>query len=168
MTSNLNSDSDNDHPHSDSFVLLFNCLQRGRIIRQVEILMRHRFKTDLARFLSIAAWVIVGMIWTFCSAFTVVLYPLWESRAALAQIATGIVKVQYFSSVTSFQSLSFFPRCDVLGRVFSRKRKVQGTCRSLSVVKRSWGCMWFVVKVYFFISRPQGRVSCFLFRSAVC
>jgi hypothetical protein len=33
------------------------------------------------------------MIWTFCSAFIVVLYPLWESRAALVQISTGIVKV---------------------------------------------------------------------------
>jgi len=40
----------------------------------------------------LSAWVIVGMIWTFCSAFIVVLYPLWESRAALTQIATGIVK----------------------------------------------------------------------------
>jgi len=40
----------------------------------------------------LSAWVIIGMIWTFCSAFTVVLYPLWESRAALMQISTGIVK----------------------------------------------------------------------------
>jgi len=40
----------------------------------------------------LGAWVIVGMIWTFCSAFIVVLYPLWESRAALTQITTGIVK----------------------------------------------------------------------------
>src|SRR5579872_400218 len=44
------------------------------------------------------AWVIVGMIWTFCSAFTVVLYPLWESRAAIVQIATGIVKVGVLSA----------------------------------------------------------------------
>jgi len=40
----------------------------------------------------LSAWVVVGMIWTFCSAFIVVLYPLWESRAALIQIAKGIVK----------------------------------------------------------------------------
>jgi hypothetical protein len=40
----------------------------------------------------LSAWVVIGMIWTFCSAFIVVLYPLWESRAALVQISTGIVK----------------------------------------------------------------------------
>jgi len=40
----------------------------------------------------LSAWVIIGMIWTFCSAFIVVLYPLWESRTALLQIATGVVK----------------------------------------------------------------------------
>jgi len=33
------------------------------------------------------------MIWTFCSAFIVVLYPLWESRVALCQIGRGILKV---------------------------------------------------------------------------
>jgi len=38
-------------------------------------------------------WVVIGIIWTFCSAFAVVLYPLWESRAALAMITRGIVKV---------------------------------------------------------------------------
>ena len=39
------------------------------------------------------AWVVIGMIWTFTSAFTVVLYPLWESRAALTLIARGMIKV---------------------------------------------------------------------------
>ncbi|KAJ7910497.1 urea transporter [Mycena leptocephala] len=29
----------------------------------------------------LTAWVVVGIIWTFLSAFSVVLYPLWESRA---------------------------------------------------------------------------------------
>ncbi|KAJ3558427.1 hypothetical protein NM688_g931 [Phlebia brevispora] len=38
------------------------------------------------------AWVVIGMIWTFTSAFTVVLYPLWESRAALKLITRGMVK----------------------------------------------------------------------------
>lgn len=33
------------------------------------------------------------MIWTFCSSFIVVLYPLWESRTAIGQISKGIVKV---------------------------------------------------------------------------
>jgi len=40
----------------------------------------------------LSAWVIIGMIWTFCSAFIVVLYPLWESRVALGQIGGGIIK----------------------------------------------------------------------------
>jgi len=40
----------------------------------------------------LSAWVVVGMIWTFCSAFIVVLYPLWESRVAILQISGGIVK----------------------------------------------------------------------------
>lgn len=39
------------------------------------------------------AWVVIGIIWTFLSAFTVVLYPLWESRAALKMITSGMVKV---------------------------------------------------------------------------
>ena len=51
-----------------------------------------RSSTNLHVF-SFLAWVIVGMIWTFCSSFIVVLYPLWESRVAITQIATGIVKV---------------------------------------------------------------------------
>ena len=42
----------------------------------------------------LTAWVVIGIIWCFCSAFTVVLYPLWESRAALAQISRGIIKVR--------------------------------------------------------------------------
>jgi len=40
----------------------------------------------------LSAWVIIGIIWCFCSAFTVVLFPLWESRAALAQISRGVMK----------------------------------------------------------------------------
>ena len=39
------------------------------------------------------AWVVIGMIWTFFSAFTVVLYPLWESRDALTMIGKGMIKV---------------------------------------------------------------------------
>ncbi|KAL4252377.1 sodium:solute symporter (SSF) family protein [Abortiporus biennis] len=38
------------------------------------------------------AWVVIGMIWTFFSAFTVVLYPLWESRQALGLISKGMIK----------------------------------------------------------------------------
>ncbi|KAF8906688.1 urea transporter [Mucidula mucida] len=40
----------------------------------------------------LTAWVVIGIIWTFLSAFTVVLYPLWESRDALMMIGRGIVK----------------------------------------------------------------------------
>lgn len=49
--------------------------------------------------LFVLAWVVVGMIWTFCSSFIVVLYPLWESRTALLQIARGLIKVWRFPSV---------------------------------------------------------------------
>jgi urea-proton symporter len=38
-------------------------------------------------------WVVIGIIWCFCSAITVVLYPLWESRSALLQISRGVIKV---------------------------------------------------------------------------
>ncbi|KZT57370.1 urea transporter [Calocera cornea HHB12733] len=41
------------------------------------------------------AWVIVGFIWAFLAAFTVVLYPLWESRKGLAMVARGIIKDIY-------------------------------------------------------------------------
>ena len=42
----------------------------------------------------LTAWVVIGMIWAFCSASAVVLYPLFESRAALGMICRGIVKVR--------------------------------------------------------------------------
>ncbi|PCH38961.1 Na+/solute symporter [Wolfiporia cocos MD-104 SS10] len=38
------------------------------------------------------AWVVIGMIWAFCSAIAVVLYPLFESRAALGMIGRGMLK----------------------------------------------------------------------------
>ncbi|KAG1870284.1 urea transporter [Suillus subluteus] len=40
----------------------------------------------------LSVWVIVGIIWAFLSAFTVVIYPLWESRAALLLISRGVIK----------------------------------------------------------------------------
>lgn len=40
----------------------------------------------------LAAWVTIGIIWTFVSAFSVVLYPLYESRVAITQIVRGMVK----------------------------------------------------------------------------
>ncbi|KAG6915590.1 hypothetical protein DXG01_010826 [Tephrocybe rancida] len=38
------------------------------------------------------AWVVIGIIWVFCSCFAVVLYPLWESRQALLMVSRGILK----------------------------------------------------------------------------
>lgn len=46
----------------------------------------------------LTAWVVIGMIWTFCSAISVVLYPLYESRAALYLITRGMMKVRTCSS----------------------------------------------------------------------
>jgi hypothetical protein len=44
----------------------------------------------------LTAWVVIGIIWCFCSAFTVVLYPLWESRVAIVEILSGVTKVRLF------------------------------------------------------------------------
>lgn len=41
----------------------------------------------------LTAWVVIGIIWTFLSSFTVVVYPLWESREALTMITRGMIKV---------------------------------------------------------------------------
>ncbi|KAK0186708.1 urea transporter [Armillaria mellea] len=40
----------------------------------------------------LTAWIVIGIIWTFFSAFAVVVYPLWESREALTMIFRGIIK----------------------------------------------------------------------------
>jgi len=40
----------------------------------------------------LTAWVVIGILWTFCSAFCVVLYPLYESRVAIGQIIRGMAK----------------------------------------------------------------------------
>jgi len=40
----------------------------------------------------LTGWVSVGILWTFFSAITVVLYPLYESRHALISISKGIYK----------------------------------------------------------------------------
>ena len=45
------------------------------------------------------AWVVIGMIWTFCSAFTVVVYPIYESREALGLIARGMIKVSIVNAL---------------------------------------------------------------------
>lgn len=30
-------------------------------------------------------WIVVGILWMFCSGFTVVIYPLWEGRHTMAR-----------------------------------------------------------------------------------
>lgn len=45
---------------------------------------------------SLRAWVIVAIIWAFLAAFTVVLYPLYESKDALIMVCKGIVKASRF------------------------------------------------------------------------
>jgi Na+/proline symporter len=40
----------------------------------------------------LTGWVAIGIAWTFLSAISVVLYPLYESRQALFQIVSGIYK----------------------------------------------------------------------------
>ena len=42
----------------------------------------------------LSAWVTIGIIWAFCSALAVVIYPLWESRSALQLVCRGIMKVR--------------------------------------------------------------------------
>lgn len=41
----------------------------------------------------LTAWVVIGIIWAFMSAFSVVIYPLYESREALLLVARGVIKV---------------------------------------------------------------------------
>ena len=41
----------------------------------------------------LTAWVTIGILWCFFATFGVVLYPLYESREALWQVARGLVKV---------------------------------------------------------------------------
>lgn len=42
----------------------------------------------------LTAWVVIGIIWAFISAFSVVIYPLWESREALGLVGKGMIKVR--------------------------------------------------------------------------
>ena len=43
----------------------------------------------------LTVWVVIGIIWTFFSAFAVVVYPIIESRGAIFQICKGIVRVGF-------------------------------------------------------------------------
>ena len=37
-------------------------------------------------------WIVLAMLWAFVASFVVVLYPLYESRVALASVFRGLVK----------------------------------------------------------------------------
>jgi hypothetical protein len=78
----------------------------------------------------LTAWVVIGIIWCFCSAFTVVLYPLWESRVAIVQIARGVVKVGLLCAPILCMILTFFSE----GRLCTRKREI--CCASTSALTR--------------------------------
>jgi len=62
-------------------------------------------------------WVVVGIIWTFLSSFTVVIYPLYESRKALRSIATGLFKVSDLFSIT-FKERVFLTWRECIGFVY--------------------------------------------------
>lgn len=47
------------------------------------------------------AWTTIGIIWMFFAVFAVVIYPVWESRAALAMVSKGIVKVCHCEAVVA-------------------------------------------------------------------
>lgn len=36
-------------------------------------------------------WVVVGIIWIFCSTIAVVIYPAWESRQSVAKVIRHIL-----------------------------------------------------------------------------
>ncbi|CAJ2512269.1 Uu.00g052840.m01.CDS01 [Anthostomella pinea] len=38
-----------------------------------------------------SGWVIVGIIWIFCSSFAVGIYPLWEGRSSMVRVAKGLL-----------------------------------------------------------------------------
>ena len=67
----------------------------------------------------LTGWVSVGIAWTFLSAISVVLYPLYESRQALGQIATGIYKVCH-----KFHARVILGTINSLIRIFSQKEAV--------------------------------------------
>jgi len=50
------------------------------------------FASTIYNVAGFGAWVVIAMIWAFVASFTVVLYPLWESREALVRVFKGIVK----------------------------------------------------------------------------
>ncbi|TFK98233.1 urea transporter [Pterulicium gracile] len=40
----------------------------------------------------LTVWVVIGIMWTFCSCMAVVVYPVWESRAAVGMICGGMLR----------------------------------------------------------------------------
>ena len=83
-------------PSNDQQMLIIIIFLTQTIVMLLLIPLPLFFASTIFGVRGLTAWVVIGIIWCFCSAFTVVLYPLWESRAALTQISRGIVKVRLF------------------------------------------------------------------------
>jgi hypothetical protein len=75
----------------------------------------------------LTAWVVIGIIWTFFSAFSVVLYPLFESRVALLQIGKGMIKVRRLTGATSRKKDT---KRTPLGCICKRKWKIRCSRRA--------------------------------------
>lgn len=74
------------------------------------------------------SWVVIGIIWTFCSIFAVVIYPLYESREALLKVSKGLIKVLLPPFLMQFLSLDTYHRTFLAaGRVNSTLRHVAST-----------------------------------------
>lgn len=141
VTSDLKLDRGNGHSHSASLVLLFDCLRRGRIVRQVERLMRLR-------------WVVYSKLirvvfpFLYCS-----LGDCGDDLDLLLRVHSSLVSAlgiqggpcsnhnrnregtAFFSCGALTIPLSFLFFCSCLGHLFSRERKVQGSGRNFQVVK---------------------------------
>ena len=50
------------------------------------------FASTIYNVAGFTVWVLIAMIWAFAASFVVVLYPLWESRVALASVFKGLIK----------------------------------------------------------------------------
>ena len=67
----------------------------------------------------LTGWVAVGIAWTFFSAISVVLYPLWESRHAIIMISSGIYKVRCTSNSIFACYLYFYA-----GSLYEKQRQI--------------------------------------------
>ncbi|KAG2123817.1 urea transporter [Suillus clintonianus] len=74
-----------------SIALLLRPLALQTLVLMILIPLPLFFAQTVFSVTGFSVWVIVGIIWTFLSAFAVVIYPLWESRAAIRLISRGMI-----------------------------------------------------------------------------